>query len=310
MNRFLTTSVLLVLAASSAFAGEGIPKKVLDKIANHQLMSSCWGEDNVFKYYKMVKDACDECMQLTPAFDLDLFESANPNFGLSSGFQTLPESLPNNFLRPNGNGQQANFDRFLAFMWRQFQDQQGNSRLRRAIEKPSEQDMAEFADSVVTFKMSMKDNVGNLTCILAKMGALDGDLNIRLEHFTQDVWQMMPGVDPVLKNKVTEGMRDCYAISQAIPQDILEKKPITNQFGRQMFFFKCCHKMETKLCAQKEMARWIDIWYGKPTSAMRSRLGLPSDPYEAAAVTFKVMESSKTDSEKFVNEFFFGGQDH
>lgn len=73
--------LLVVALAMSASAGD-LPKKVYKKIAAHQLMASCWGEKNMLKYYMMIHEATETCQQLSPAFDLDLFENPTP-FGAS-----------------------------------------------------------------------------------------------------------------------------------------------------------------------------------------------------------------------------------
>lgn len=294
--------VLALVLAFGLVQGGEIPKKAFMKIANHHLMSSCWGEDNMMMYYKQAKDAMKECQQLSPSFDVSLFESPSP-FLSNGNFQTLPAQ----FQRPNTlPGNTRDFNKFMEFMFRQYQQQNGVARrFRRAVEEPTPEEIEEFAEALADFKVDMKDNIGNVTCVLARLGALDKNLNVDLDHFTRGAWEEVRNVDPVLKSKFIEGARDCYAISQAIPQAILNKKPILKQFGRHMFFFKCMHKCERKLCAKKEMARWLELWYGPNDPSFNAQIGLPTDAYEAAPIAFKVMESQESDSEKFVGEFLF-----
>lgn len=114
---------------------------------------------------------------------------------------------------------------------------------KRAIDPQSEAELAEFADKVADFKEMKKDNIGNLTCVLSKMGALDGNLNIRLSHFTNDMWRMMARgeeQEPEFKDQMIKGYQNCYQLSQSIPQDLLARKgKYYEQFGRQKMFFKC-----------------------------------------------------------------------
>ena len=67
--------------------------------------------------------------------------------------------------------------------------------------------------------------------------------------------------------------------------------------------------MTTETCVKKELLNWVDYLYGKPTAQMREKLGLPSDEYDAAFMSFVVMDKSEEPSEKFVHEFMFGNME-
>jgi hypothetical protein len=113
-------------------------------------------------------------------------------------------------------------------------------RTKRAIDPPSKDELRQFAEDLKGLKTNMKDNIGNLTCVLSKFGALDDKLQINLNHFTRSMWTWLeeqPEAD--FKNKFIAGYKDCYKYSQSIPKDVLENKPLMKQFGRQMKFFKC-----------------------------------------------------------------------
>merc|ERR1712062_713314 len=101
---------------------------------------------------------------------------------------------------------------------------------------------------------------------------------------------MAPGeFDPEFKAKMNEVYNTCYELSQSIPQSVLDKKgPMMKQFGRQKCFFKCVHKMEKAVCAQRE------------------QFGLPADKYEAAMMKWAVKDAYMTPNQKFMNQFFFG----
>ena len=38
------------------------------------------------------------------------------------------------------------------------------------------------------FKLDAKDNIGNVTCVLAKLKALDANLDINLEFYSNGLW--------------------------------------------------------------------------------------------------------------------------
>ena len=114
---------------------------------------------------------------------------------------------------------------------------------KRAIDPPTQEDLEEFAEHVDMFKQMKKSNIGNLTCVLSKFGALDSNLNVRLTHFTNEMWTKFPrGEEPPkeFKDEMIKGLQNCYQLSQSIPQEVLDRKgSFYKQFGRQMMFFKC-----------------------------------------------------------------------
>lgn len=128
---------------------------------------------------------------------------------------------------------------------------------KRAVDPQSEAEMAEFAEKVADFKEMKKDNIGNLSCVLSKMGAFDDNLNIRLTHFTNEIWaETARGEEqePEFIKQMNEGFQNCYQLSQSIPQDLLARKgKFYEQFGRQKMFFKC-KKVSRKLSMWKLLA--------------------------------------------------------
>ena len=49
------------------------------------------------------------------------------------------------------------------------------------------------------------------------------------------------------KAKVIEGFQDCYDIAGSVPQSVLDKNPLSRQFGRHMLFFKCAKVRQKNL---------------------------------------------------------------
>ena len=129
--------------------------------------------------------------------------------------------------------------------------------------EPTPEDFAEFFAHAQKVKAGMQTKVGNLTCVLTKMGLLDASANVNLKHFTEDMWTQIGqnggGKDPAFVQKMRDGFVDCYNIAQAWPQSNLDRNPLTKQWGRQMIFLKCAKKMELKTCSQLQVHRLLYI---------------------------------------------------
>ena len=64
--------------------------------------------------------------------------------------------------------------------------------------------------------------------------------------------------------------------------------------------------MEKELCVKKELLSWITYMYGTPNVNLNKRMGLPTDVYDAALMTFNVMKMAEEPTKKFVNKFMYG----
>ncbi len=132
---------------------------------------------------------------------------------------------------------------FLAFQQQQLQyqqqhQQQQHRRYTRGAH--TEAELIAFAEDIAEAKAMKKEALTNLTCVLADQGVLDANLQVNLRHFTHDMWKSLAEpVDFDLQRRISEKAEDCYAISNALPQHILDRKPLARRFGRQMLFMKC-----------------------------------------------------------------------
>ena len=174
--------------------------------------------------------------------------------------------------------------------------------------EPTPADFAEFFAQAQEFKASMQTKVGNLTCVLTQMGMLDASGNVRLKHFTEELWTQVGqnggGKDPAFIQKMNDGFVDCYNIAQAWPQSNLDRSPITKQWGRQMLFFQCAKKMEMKTCAQLQLKEYIEALYGPIDMSRMPEFN--GDKYEAALFGMKVMIEKQTPEEAMVRTFLWG----
>lgn len=319
----LVCAIALLLCGQSNGMPEKMVEKWAEKIMKFQFMHKCWGHKTMMNFHKKMKELHEECVQLTPSFEINLFENDQEDFfdeetadefdpfisgnavDSQTGFQTLPD-LPFR----DANGRPINPIEAFAAFFAQAQAQAKANRAKRHTygKRPSAEEFRAFAKQVSGFKSMMKDNFGNLTCVLAKMGALDSKLDIKLNFYTERMWDMFdPSEQPEyeFKEKVNEGYEMCHQLSQSIPESLLEKKgPMYKQFGRQKMFFKCCHKMEKEMCVKKELHEWIEMMMGEePPKALRQRLGLPSDKYDASLMAMTVKMKNKSPTEKFIMKF-------
>jgi len=312
-------------------------KKWKKKIENHHFMTKCWGAGTMMAFYKAAEKFGLECMQLTPAFDIDLFaepdneeyniigdEMENPFFQTPAGQQTLPAQVPfSTPIRrvPFGPQAQANpLEAWLAMrapLYQQVQQQQQARnfqyyppRARRAVDPPTEKELMEFAGQIAEFKDEKKHKMANLTCVLRKFNSLNANLGINLEHFIKDMWtQFAKGEEPDMEfqEHMQKGYKQCYQMAASLPSDLLAKKgPFYEKFGRQMMFFKCSKMMTDANCVMKELSEWTEYIWGTLDEAERVRLGLPKDLYKANLMAWTVHMQKETPVQKFVNEFLFG----
>merc|ERR1712013_374601 len=131
----------------------------------------------------------------------------------------------------------------------------GELLLQDSKEDPAQhQHLEDFED----YKEDMGHNMGNLSCVMTKMEMLDSSLQVNLAMYTGGFWEKMDlsktlaGSDPVWRQMMTSGYTDCYSIAQTLPEEALEKNPVTKVFGRHMIFFKCAAKVEKKCCYQAQ----------------------------------------------------------
>lgn len=320
-----TFTLLLAFSALVATSSAGmLPKKVIKKLAMKNFWSTCWGKQTTLDYYLAVKAAQKECLQMVPkAGVFDSVFGAKGNDRVDSN-RIAGSGVDSQFVQ-NGAGisdPAASYQSWLQFLayqqqFKAFQQQSQqelssfakkseSKRWKRAIEEPTEEDIAEFNAELAELKESYMDGVSNVTCVLMTLGALDNMFMINKEYFVNDMWKdIADRPDPLFKKRMVQAYEDCHAFAAAIPDSILERDAKTKFFGRQKAFFKCAHKMETDICGKKQIADWLEEWYGPYEDVSRYTPDLPEDKYEGAVISYKVLEHSQSDIEKFVTKAIF-----
>ena len=244
MLRFLTLAALAI----SAYSDMGAMKKMHKDMMVFNSQSACWGKGNMIYFQVALKEAMESCMQenhsglLKPANPILALLNQNANtlpFPVNNNnpFQSLPAPAPskNPFKSSNLN----------LGAWNQLWNSRNKRQATEGLLQPTEEDFKEFLMDFEDFKGDVASKMGNLTCVLKKMNALDDNLQINMKEYTGDFWnkidlsQTMAGEDPEWRNMLVTSYKDCYDIARSWPQSTLNRNPLMKVFGRHMVFFKC-----------------------------------------------------------------------
>ena len=116
---------------------------------------------------------CRYSLDTTDTFSVTHYKNAIDDLANESWF-FQPATLPFR----GANGQPMNpYEAFAAFFAQaQAQAAKASRNKRSPGKKPTAADFRKMAGQISEFKEQMKHNIGNLTCVMAKMGQLDGNL--------------------------------------------------------------------------------------------------------------------------------------
>jgi len=287
--------VLLSLAcAATVSSTDKTDRKIRHNIDMYNADVACWGRENAVRFHAGLAQAIEQCANFgNPS---NLLKPANPWQTVQSA-NTLPAGL--------NRGNVANFWSNSLF---------NNRQKRQATEgllETDDDDLQDFLEDFEDYKEDLGSKMGNLTCVMSKLDMLDSSLQVNLAEYTGgffdkvDLSKTLAGSDPVWRQMMTSGYTDCYSIAQTFPQETLDKNPVSKVFGRHMIFFKCAAKVEKKCCYEAQMYDWIKTLYGEDPTFNWAQYGLPSNKYELAALTVKVMTETASNEEEFVGDFFY-----
>merc|ERR1711920_652653 len=151
-----------------------------------------------------------------------------------------------------------------------------------------EDDFVEFLDDVADFKINIEEYIKDAS---------------EIEGFDLEASPLAS--DPEWWQRLVQGYKDCYDISESLPQTALDRNPMKKRFGRQMMFFHCADKNEKMNCALGQMNRWLESYYATDDRDL-TEFGLPADKYEASGLTLMVQHNGASEEEKFLSNFFWG----
>jgi len=278
--------IFLVLAVALAFVDAGQTKQRIKRTLqswNHDV--ACWGKDNALNYHFSLYKAMEQC-------------------GKGNNLESLLRAS-NPFTKPFGRNPWVRINK-----WSNLINDRSKRQAGGLLEYNEEEEIEKFKEDFVDFKSGMRTKLGNVTCVLTKMGMLDSSLQVNLEFYTHGIWERtdlsktLAGDDPVWRQHVVQGMNDCFQIAQNWPEESLNENPLHKVFGRHMLFFKCASKVQNKMCAAAQMNEMISTLYGDGDDYFNwAQLGMPKDKYERAAQIFMVTMDQASDEEKFVDDF-------
>ncbi|KAF5269314.1 hypothetical protein FQR65_LT02615 [Abscondita terminalis] len=106
----------------------------------------------------------------------------------------------------------------------------------------------------ITARMSVRAR--NVTCIMQELGYLDENLEPNYNQI-KDRIKRLP-VQAELRDDIEEGVSFCQQFSQCIPEVNKDKSPLSKEFFRPMFFFKCYKYKKIEACIMKDVREKYD----------------------------------------------------
>lgn len=101
----------------------------------------------------------------------------------------------------------------------------------------------------ITSRMSGK--VKNVTCVMQELGYLDENLEPNFNKISERIGNLP--VEDELKRDMQDGVSFCRQFSQCVPEVNKEKSPLSREFIRPMFFFKCYKHKKLESCIMKDV---------------------------------------------------------
>merc|ERR1712012_339031 len=198
--------LVLIMAFGLANAGMDMNKWVEHNKQIH-FLHSCWGHKTMMNCRMTVEELKKECNQLQPAFDMSIFDMESDDdddyFGIptntvqvqyparfaypsypTSAYPSMPAHMP---FQPT-QGASSPLNAWMSF-YSPYYNPSLVKRTKRAMKKPTAAEMRKFTEDMAMFKQQKMGMMGNLTCVLAKFGSLDSNLDINLSSYTEDMWK-------------------------------------------------------------------------------------------------------------------------
>merc|ERR1711990_416290 len=191
----------------------------------------------------------------------------------------------------------------------------------KALLDVDEDDFYEYLKQVKDFRHLKRNSMGNLTCVLQKIGQLTEDMEVNMEYYTTALtaenaefgftWDVegSAAIDPEWRAKIAREYNDCYETAQSLPAISLSRNHITRMFGRQKFFFNCADRTERRVCTEAQLVANLEAFYGsesdEETAERIASVGLPENKYDAAAISLAVLQNAKSEEEQFVDRFLW-----
>merc|ERR1712179_456927 len=300
LNHDMLTLVLSVVLASCQ-AGGFIKEEIFNQVDSWNSDVACWGWENMVEWELALIKATEQCSKLSHPGSLLRPTPTNP-------WMTIPQPTNTRLASVGSSG--VSRDQWNN-LWQDFLGGRTKRQVTEGLlEYDKEEEIEKFLENHAAFKDDQRSKIGNLTCVLTKMEMLDAELQVNLQAYTNfwddmDLSNTLAGEDPEWRQRMTEGYTDCYQLSQTWPQETLDRNPLTKVWGRHAIFFKCTKKVERHMCAAAQLYDWLNTMYGDSGSFNWTQNGFPSDKYDRAVVSVKVLQESHSDEEQYIKDFFY-----
>ncbi|VEN60864.1 unnamed protein product [Callosobruchus maculatus] len=198
--------------------------------------------------------------QLPPGFDAEKLHQAilafRPNSAPQPAYRPFTPASPPSFYGPFGGGapfapmaasmyypgfQQLPFSPYAFPIAAGGQSYFGNRMAR---------DM-DIRSQIEAITSRMSGRARNVTCILQELGYLDDNFEPNFARINERI-NNLP-ISEELRKDMLDGVSFCQQFSQCVPDMKKEKSPLSRDFVRPMFFFKCYKHKKLEACIMKDM---------------------------------------------------------
>jgi hypothetical protein len=270
MRYLIVLACVVALACGDRMGAYNDMKRKLDK---YNLFTQCFGDKATLQYFQSIKEANDYCKENPSGEDY-----LNAIDGL-----TADEEL---------------FDSLRGLL-----DSPAVGRFARNKRDTVEEELKE---EVAEHREEMRAKVDRLSCVLKKMKWLDEKGEIKTWAY-EDLKSYMVktpiGKDDEMLQKMSNMFQDCYDISEAWPQTMLDRHPLMKIFGRKKIYFECRSKGLIEVCYKWQLYQGMKLSYGIDTAD--TDLGLYGDKFEQAKSAWILGFEHLDEEYKFVNDFFW-----
>ncbi|KAK4879071.1 hypothetical protein RN001_007217 [Aquatica leii] len=108
-----------------------------------------------------------------------------------------------------------------------------------------------FRQEIETITARMSVRARNVTCIMQELGYLDENMEPNYAQI-KDRIKRLP-VQSELRDDIEDGVTFCQQFSQCVPEVNKDKSPLSREFFRPMFFFKCYKYKKIEACIMKDV---------------------------------------------------------
>merc|ERR1712212_446341 len=253
-------------------------------------MESCWGSENMKMYtVEMKKAIAKRSHEDAPELSLPPFRSSyrfvNAMINQGNNMDMMKKMMMKDMMRSNyqdddgqffneffkSMGSSGRMDNYRTGSYRkndpmsQFKQMFNSYRSKR--QATDSLDLGDrLVEKLAEQKHQMEAEIGNMTCVLKELNALDASNNLDLQAMKRDAQQYaMPS--PWFGKKYEMILDSCYEMATNLPAEIADNSVVSGSFGTVKLgeikmFEKCTMKGEMKLCMNQDIKTKVESNFG------------------------------------------------